>query len=146
MPALKYLAALWIALLFYAVSSLLIGAMGLFAYEQLNVEKEKLFDNLHRLQILNEEFTGIQNALVNDNDTIYLHARELGYGDSGEHFIRIVGLPGKNKNRVSAGELLIPAAPEYVDDKTLRIISIAIALSMILCIGIVDLLRLVKNS
>ncbi|MDR1149621.1 MAG: septum formation initiator family protein [Spirochaetaceae bacterium] len=146
MPVLKYLAALWIALLFYAVSSLLIGAMGLFAYEQLNVEKEKLFDNLHRLQILNEEFTGIQNALVNDNDTIYLHARELGYGDSGEHFIRIVGLPGKNKNRVSAGELLIPAAPEYVDDKTLRIISIAIALSITLCIGIVDLLRLVKNS
>jgi hypothetical protein len=146
MPALKYLAALWIAVLFYAVSSLLIGAMGLFAYEQLNIENEKLFDNLHRLQILNEEFTGIQNALVNDNDTIYLHARELGYGDSGDHFIRIVGLPGKNKNRVSAGELLIPAVPEYVDDKTLRIISIAIALSMTLCIGIVDLLRLVKNS
>jgi hypothetical protein len=145
MPALKYIVTLWIALLFYAVSSLIIGGMGIFAYGQLNVEKEKLLDNMRHLQILNEEFTGIRNALANDNDTIYLHARELGYGDSNERFIRIAGLAGKNKNRVSAGELLIPSAPEYVNDKTLRIISIAIALSMTLCLGIVDLLRLVKN-
>ncbi|MDR2660370.1 MAG: septum formation initiator family protein [Spirochaetaceae bacterium] len=145
MPSLKYLAVLWIALMFYALSSLLVGAMGLFAYKQLNEEKEKQIANLHRLQILNEEFTGIKNSLVNDNDTIYLHARELGYGDGGERFIRIAGLNGKQKNRVSAGELFLPVEPEYVSDKTLRIISIAIALSMTLCIGIVDLLRFVKN-
>ncbi|MDR0410313.1 MAG: septum formation initiator family protein [Spirochaetaceae bacterium] len=146
MPALKYLTVLWIALLFYALSSLLVGAMGLLAYNQLNAEKEKQSANLRRLQALNEEFTGIRNALVNDKDTIYLRARELGYGDNDERFIRIAGLNGKQSDRVSAGDLSVPAVPEYIEDKTLRIISIAIAVSMSLCLGVVDLLRMVKNS
>ncbi|MDR2803374.1 MAG: septum formation initiator family protein [Treponema sp.] len=146
MSAVKYLAALWAALIFYAVSSMFSGAMGFFAYNQLNAEKEKQLSNLHHLQTINEEFTGVRDALIYDKDTIYLRARELGYGDSGERFIRIAGLNGKQKNRVSAGELFIPVDPEYVDDRTLRIASIVIALSLIICMGIVDLMHLVKKS
>jgi cell division protein FtsB len=145
MPVLKYLASLWTALMFYAISSLFAGASGFSAYDQLNAQKEKLLANLRRIEAVNEEIMGMKEALTYDNDTIYLYARELGYGGGDERFIRIAGLNGKQKNRLSAGEIFLPAAPEYINDKTLRIIAITIALSMILCFGIVDLLRSVKN-
>jgi cell division protein FtsB len=145
MPVLKYLVSLWTALMFYALSSLFTGASGFSAYDQLEGQKEKQLANVRRIEAINEEITGVKEALIYDSDTIYLYARELGYGSGNERFIRIAGLNGKQKTRLSAGEIVLPAAPDYVNDKTLRIISIAIALSMSLCFGIVDLLRFVKN-
>ncbi|MDR2097637.1 MAG: septum formation initiator family protein [Spirochaetaceae bacterium] len=145
MPVLKYLASLWIAIMFYAVSSLFAGASGFSAYDQLNIQKEKQLANLRRLEAINEEIAGIKEALTYDGDTIYLYAREHGYGGINERFIRIAGLNGKQKSRLSAGEIFLPALPEYVSDKTLRIVSISIALSMILCFGVVDILRFAKN-
>jgi cell division protein FtsB len=146
MPVLKYFAAVWIAFMFYTASSILVGAVGVSAYNQLAAEKEKLLSNMRRLQSLNEEFAGIKEALRYDADTISVYARELGYGEAGERFIRIAGLNVKQNSRLSAGENFIPAPPEYVSDKTLRIISIVIAFSIIICLGIVDILRFVKES
>jgi hypothetical protein len=145
MPVLKYFISLWTALIFYALASLFAGASGFSAYDQLKSQKERQLTNIRRIEAINEEITGVKDALIYDSDTIYLYARELGYGGGNERFIRIAGLNGKQKTRLSAGEIVLPAAPEYVSDKTLRIISITIALSMSLCFGIVDLLRSVKN-
>jgi cell division protein FtsB len=145
MPVFKYLASLWTALMVYALLSLFAGASGFSAYDQLNVQKEKQLANLRRIEAINEEIMGIKEALTYDSDTIYLYARELGYGSGDERFIRIAGLNGKQKNRLSAGEIVLPADPEYASDKTLRVISITIALALALCLGIVDLLRSVKN-
>jgi cell division protein FtsB len=146
MPVLKYLTALWIAVLFYAVSSLLAGASGFSAYSQLSAEKEKLLANIRRLQTINKEFTETKEALLYDSDTISVYARELGYGGAGERFIRIAGLNRKEYGIMSAGEYFLPAEPVYVEDKILRIISLAIALFMILCLGIVDILRHIKDT
>jgi cell division protein FtsB len=146
MPALKYITALWIAVLFYAVSSLLAGASGFSAYSQLSAEKEKLLTNIRRLQTINEEFTETKEALRYDADTISVYARELGYGGAGERFIRIAGLNRKTDDRMNAGEYFLPAEPLYVKDRTLRVISLAIALSMTVCLGIVDILRHVKEA
>ncbi|MDR2343798.1 MAG: septum formation initiator family protein [Spirochaetaceae bacterium] len=146
MQILKYLAALWIALIFYAVSSLFAGAAGFSAYGQLNSEKEKQLANLRRLQAINQDIRGKTEALIHDEDTISVYARELGYGNGKEHFIRIAGLDGKQKNRISAGELLLPGVPGGVDDKSLRIASIAIALAIILSFAVVDILHPVKKA
>lgn len=146
MPALKYLAALWIALLFYAVSSIMAGAAGFSAYNQLGAEKEKLLVNIRHLQDINSEFAETKDALLHDTDTVSVYARELGYGDTDEYFIRIAGLNGKPNGRMYSGDYYFPSAPLYVNDKTLRIISLAIALSMIICLGIVDVLRFVKEA
>jgi cell division protein FtsB len=146
MPALKYLTALWIAVLFYAVSSLLTGAAGFSAYGQLSAEKEKLLANIRQLQTINEEFLETKEALLYDADTISTRARELGYGGADERFIRIAGLSRKTDGRMSAGEYFLPAEPLYVKDRTLRVISLAIAFSMMVCLGIVDVLRYVKEA
>jgi cell division protein FtsB len=146
MPALKYIIALWMAALFYAVSSLLAGVAGFSAYSQLSAEKEKLLANIRRLQIINEEFTETKEALLYDAETLSVYARELGYGGAGERFIRIAGLNRKTDGRMSAGEYFLPAEPLYVKDRALRIISLAIALFMTVCLGIVDILRHVKEA
>jgi cell division protein FtsB len=146
MQMLKYLAALWFAVMFYAVSSLFTGAAGFSAYDQLTAEKEKQLANLRRLQAINEDIRGNKEALIHDNDTISIYARELGYGNGTERFIRIAGLKGKQKTKISAGELLLPILPDYIDDKTLRIVSVAIALAIILSFAIVDILRSLKKA
>lgn len=142
---LKYLAALWIAVIFYAVSSLFAGAAGFFAYKQLDAEKDKQLANLRQLQSINEEIRGRKEALLYDNDTISIYARELGYGSGKERFIRIAGLDVKQKARIYAGEAFLPDLPDYIDDKTLRIISAAIAAAIILSFAVVDILHSMKK-
>ena len=89
MRILKYLAAVWFAVIFYAVSSLFAGAAGFSTYSQLNAEKEKQIANLRKLQAINQDIRGRKEALIYDDDTISIYARELGYGGGGERFIRI---------------------------------------------------------
>ena len=146
MQILKYLAAVWFAIMFYAASSLFSGATGFSPYDQLNAEKEKQAANLRRLQTINEDIRGRKEALIYDNDTISVYARELGYGSGKERFIRIAGLNGKQKNRISAGEVFLPVPPDYVDDKTLRIVSAAIAFAIILSFAVVDMLHSIKKA
>ncbi|MDR2444551.1 MAG: septum formation initiator family protein [Spirochaetaceae bacterium] len=145
MQILKYFAALWFALMFYAASSLFTGAAGFSAYNQLNTEKEKQLANLRRLQAANEDIRGKKEALIYDNDTISVYARELGYGSGKERFIRIAGLNGKQQNRISAGELFLPVMPDYIDDKTLRIVSLAIAFAITFSFAIVDIVQSIKK-
>jgi cell division protein FtsB len=142
----KYFFAVWIALVFYAVSSFFAGSAGLSAYNQLNSEKSKQIANLNKLHTINEELMGMKEALSYDNDTISVYARELGYGENDEHFIRIVGLNGNPKIPMSPGETFIPATPRSVKDKTLRIISVCIAFSLMLCVGVVDILQFVREA
>jgi cell division protein FtsB len=143
---LKYFTSIWIALLFYAVTSFLFGAVGIFTYKQLNDEREIQIANLKKIQEINEKLTGRRDALAYDADTITVFARELGFGNTNEHFMRIVGLKDISKQQSETGNIIRLKEIEYVDDKTIRIISIAIAISLLICIGIVDLLQFVKNT
>jgi cell division protein FtsB len=145
-PILKYLIAIWVAIVFYALASFTVGAFGMNAYSQLNEQREKQMENVAKLQALNEELSGIKEALRYDNDTIAVYARDLGFGTQDERFIRIVGLDNKHKEALYAGEVVNTESPGYVDDKTLRIISVIIALSLMLCIAVVDILQFVKNA
>jgi cell division protein FtsB len=146
MRALKYLVSLWVAVIFYAAASTMVGAVGINAYASLDEEREKQEINLAALQSLNEELLGIEEALRYDEDTIAVYARDLGFGASEERFIRIVGFNEKHKQALDPGEALRAVDPTYVDDKTLRVIAAAIAVCLLLCIAVVDILQFVKNS
>ncbi|GMO29033.1 MAG: hypothetical protein Ta2F_04440 [Termitinemataceae bacterium] len=146
MRVLKYFSAIWVALLFYSVSSILVGAMGLDAYKQLNEQRIKQIENLTKLKSTNEELLGLREALNYDYDTIAVYARALGFGTSDERFIKIVGVDEKQTKIPDAGEIVNTTALKYVEDKTLRIISIVIALSMAGCIAIVDVLQFIRNA
>ncbi|MDR2865421.1 MAG: septum formation initiator family protein [Spirochaetaceae bacterium] len=146
MTFLRYFAALWIAILFYAFSSFFVGGVGISAYDQLNSEREKQLANLEKLQDIHSELLGQKEALENDLDTIAVHARELGYGTGDERFIKIVGRQDLLKQHIEPGDMYIPAEPQSVPNRTLLIISIIIFVCMLLSIVVVDILRYIKNT
>ncbi|GHT51129.1 hypothetical protein FACS1894102_7000 [Spirochaetia bacterium] len=145
MRIIKFFTPIWLAVLFYAFSSIVVGAMGLNAYKQLSGEHEKQLANLQNLKNKTEELQGIQEALRYDDDTIAVYARDQGLAKSDERIIRIVGLDGKHKEKLDSGEVINIAELDTVDDKTLRIISVVIAIFMYVCVGIVSLINMLSR-
>jgi cell division protein FtsB len=141
MSAFKYLIALWTAVAVYGVSSVLTGAMGLSAYEQLLADRDRQWVNMKNLQLINEELEDTKNSLLYDQDTIAVYARELGYGKRDERFIRIVGLGGIQNPHTSPGQILRAGTPDSVSDRTLKIIALCTGAAVFALLLIFDMLR-----
>ena len=99
----KYLLVPWFSLAIYTGLSIYTGSAGIVPYRELLDEREKIMDNLDKLQVINQELEGTMDALLYDPDAIRLRARELGYGESSERFVRIVGLPGGRHSELRPG-------------------------------------------
>jgi len=101
----KYLLIPWFTLGLYTVLSVYNGATGIINYKELQLEREKILENLYQLHEINQELRGNMDALLHDPETIKVRARELGYGERGEHFVRIVGLPGGRPRELRPGTI-----------------------------------------
>ncbi|GHU83214.1 hypothetical protein FACS189468_8180 [Spirochaetia bacterium] len=139
MRALKYLLVPWIAIAIYSVSSVITGAVGDLAYDELLGERKRLEENMADLQLINQELEGAMDALLYDSNTIAVYAKELGYGAEDERFIRIVGLSSTQRHQATAGTIRVAARPEFTPDKTLRIIAFSVGLGLFICFIIFDL-------
>jgi cell division protein FtsB len=122
--ALKYLISLWVIILVYSALSFFSGAVGLSAYDQLKTEVGRQEANIRALQRINREFEGEKAALIHDPETVRVRARELGYGNREERFVRIVGLSRTMRQRHDAGQVAGIRAPEFLSDATIRLISL----------------------
>jgi cell division protein FtsB len=143
MKALKYLVALWVIIFVYSLLSFFSGAAGLSAYHQLETEENRQERNIRALEQVNGELTGERAALRNDPETIRVRARELGYGNREEQFIRIVGLSRTMRQRHEAGQVVGVRPPEFLSDSTIRLISLlagGITLAFILICGALKML------
>jgi cell division protein FtsB len=141
MRAFKYLAAFWAAAAVYSITSILAGTMGISAYNQLELERDKQRANLEKLQTINRQLEGDMDALRYDSDTIAVYARDLGYGLANERFVRIVGLGGIKKQRTIPGRLVSPEYPKTFSNKTLRIGSLCAGFAVLLLLGAVEFLK-----
>ncbi|MDR2742635.1 MAG: septum formation initiator family protein [Treponema sp.] len=140
MKAIKYLIPIWISIVVYSFLSLFSGAAGFSAYNQLLRERDKQKRNMEVLQELNRKLKGDADALIYDSDIIAAYARELGYGKSGEHFVRIVGLPGWRKQNNDPGRIVNAVKPEFLAEPDIRFISLTCGLSILGCMLAFDLL------
>ncbi|MDR0539508.1 MAG: septum formation initiator family protein [Spirochaetaceae bacterium] len=146
MRTLKYLFPVWLGIAFYCVAAIVTGPSGISAYKQLEAEKQKQIENIYTLNVTRERLEGLKSALIYDEDTISVYARDLGYGTADERFVRIVGLlSGQTAPDLTAGEVYIYDTPIYKDDKTLRIIALIIAAFSFFIILLVDVLLFIKN-
>jgi hypothetical protein len=69
---------------------------------------------------------------MNDQDTVSVYARQLGYGRvEDEKFIRIKGLSVAVSSEMPVGHVLYAAAPDFVPDKTIKIISLCFGLTVL---------------
>jgi cell division protein FtsB len=145
MGILKYYIALWVAVIVYSLSSVFVGAAGITAYNQLTAERDKQRTNVTALQNLNRELEGTLEALKYDSDTIQVYARELGYGTPRERFVRIAGLPGVKKQRITAGQVTVPQPPGFIPNQTLRIYSLCAGLGAFVLLYLYESYRHLTN-
>jgi len=123
----KYLLVPWFSLVIYTVLSVYNGAAGFVSYRELLGERQKILENLDKLNIINQELEGTMDALLYDPETIRVKARELGYGDFDERFIRIVGLPGNRPKELKPGMIRTAVQPPP-SGKAYRLISLCMGL------------------
>jgi hypothetical protein len=117
----KYLAGIWAAIAVYTLFSFLGGPNGLSAYNVLLEERGRQFDNIRELGLLNEDLERTKNNLLYDYDTVLVHARQMGYGQENERFVRIVGL-GNNVNApISAGNVYFFQNPDFMSKRNINI-------------------------
>jgi cell division protein FtsB len=145
MKLVKYLSALWIGVLVYALSSFAWGAVGLSAYRQLELEREKEEANIESLRIINTDLENIKNAFLYDKDTISVYAREQGFARPDERFVRIVGAGNTSKLPLFPGQITVPIPPEYTADKAIKIFSFFTAITVLICIAAYDFLKYIKD-
>jgi len=124
----KYLLIPWVTLAMYTVLSVYSGPVGILSYRALLKEREKILENLEKLQFENEKLEGTMYALRSDSETIRIRARELGYGEPGERFVRIVGLPGGRPSVLRPGMIRGAIRPPDVSGKAHRIITLCTGL------------------
>ena len=145
MKAGKYLFALWAGVLIYALLSGIFGARGLSAYHQLQSEEKRQETNIENLKLINRELENTMNSLLYDRDTLTVFAREQGYASRQERFIRIIGLGGNQKTRTSAGELVVAVEPQYIPDRSLRIIAFCTGITIFICMAFFDFLKSLRE-
>jgi cell division protein FtsB len=141
MRASKYLLVLWTAVAVYTLMSLCAGSKGLSAYGELLAESEKQKQNIEQLGLINEELENTKNALFYDRDTIAIYARELGFGEKDEKFVRIVGFTGNRKPHASPGDVVIAAKPVFMQDRIIRLISIFAGFAVFVAFLVSDILE-----
>ena len=125
----KYLLIPWFSLAIYTALSVYNGPTGIVPYGDLLGERQKIMENLEKLNTINRELEGTMDALLYDPEAIRIRARELGYGETNERFVRIVGLPGNKPNEMKPGMIRTFVQPLYTG-KSYRLI--ALCLGMIL--------------
>jgi cell division protein FtsB len=146
MRAVKYLLALWVSVAVYDGMSVLAGAQGISAYDELLEEREKQETNLENLRRINAELENRRNALLYDHDTIHVYARDLGFGEEGEKFVRIVGLGQAGKTPPHPGDVLFAGKSRSMDNKTIRLISLFAALAVLIAFLVQDALDMNLNA
>ncbi|GHU74067.1 hypothetical protein FACS189450_14600 [Spirochaetia bacterium] len=142
----KYLIALWTAVAVYAMVSFFAGAAGLSAYEDLKTEQERQQANMETLALINEDLENSKNALLYDRDTIMVYAREMGFGDKDEKFVRIVGLGGGRRQYTAPGQIVTAIKPAYIPDRLISIIAICAGLAVFIALLVSDLLNFRYNE
>ena len=146
MRTVKYLFALWAGVMIYALLSLFFGARGLSAYRQLQSEQARQEENIEKVKHINRELEESVNSLLYDKETLAVLAREQGFASRQERFIRIVGLGGIKKTGFFAGELVVAADPQYIPDRTLRIIAFCSGFTVLVSMLFFDILKTLKEK
>ena len=120
----KYLIGIWLAVAVYTLFSFMAGPRGMSAYNYLLSEREQQWENIRNLGIINEELERTRNNLLYDHDTLLVHARQMGYGQDDERFIRIVGLSNTKSTPSAVGNVYSAQHPEHLSDRIIKIIAL----------------------
>ncbi|MDR0670244.1 MAG: septum formation initiator family protein [Treponema sp.] len=142
MRVVKYGAVFWVLALVYTTVSLLGGAKGIPAYNGLLEERARQKTNIEDLKRINLELESTRNALLYDRDTIRVYARDLGLGEEGEKFVRIVGLGQNREVPLFPGAVITAGERRSMDNQSICLIAVFAALAVFIAFLVQDVLDL----
>jgi len=98
-------------------------------------------ENINELGIINEDLEKTRNSLLYDGDTLMVYARQMGYGQEDERFIRIVGLGNIKSTPAETGRVYTAHNPEYISDKSLKIAALCAGLLVFAFVLMLELIE-----
>jgi hypothetical protein len=113
--------------------------------KHLQSEQMRLSANNDSLKSANRDFLLTKDALLYDNDTLSVYARQLGYSRGNEEFIRIMGLGIAARSDLPTGQVFYSVAPSHVSDNMIKIISLLFGLAILVFFLINDF-YIIKNK
>lgn len=116
MKRFKIVLPIFVGTLVYSALSFCIGPRGLWAMDQLALEKQKVAANLENLYLMNEDLDSRFQNLSADADTISVYAHELGYVANGERLIKLAGFTGGIDRNFESGAAIPVKAPEFLPE------------------------------
>jgi len=132
MRLLRYTLVPWTALLVYSFLSFFLGQNGLHAGRHLEAEYLRLLENRNALEATNRNFLRTKESLLNDDDALSVYARQLGFGNPGEEFIRVMGLSVAANVDLPSSQVLYATAPHFIPNTTIRIIALIFGAAVLL--------------
>jgi cell division protein FtsB len=137
----KYLFGIWTAAAVYAFFSFFSGPRGLPAYNHLLSEREQQWNNIRELGNINEELEKTKNNLLYDYDTLLVHARQLGYGEEDERYIRIVGLGSVKNTPAMTGKVYFTHETGFLSERTIKFTAFFAGLAVFSFLFVLELIE-----
>lgn len=107
------------------------------------MEREKQIANLKELEIINEELEKEKTNLIFDQDTLMVHARQIGYAQENERFIRIVGLENLKTKPIMTGKVYFAGESHSISEKKIKIAAICAGLLVFSFLFMLDLIEFI---
>ena len=125
-------------ILVYSFFSFFLGQNGIYMRKNLQSEQARLAENNEVLKTTHKNYLATRDSLLNDADAISVYARQLGYSNGNEEFIRIMGLGIASKTELPAGQVFYAVTPQYVSDSTIKVVSLVLGLLLLMVFIIND--------
>lgn len=125
--SIRLAASAYIGLAVYCLISLIMGPMGVLAYEDLDARVRGMRENLTLLEALNSEARARKDSAHSDPEALALEARSLGYVGPDQVVVRL-GFPEASSAARDLGTLVPFTQPGGMRDEQVKAISLAAAL------------------
>jgi len=121
----------WTVLFVYSFFSFIFGQYGLYARKHLESEHVRLLENQIKLENDNRDILNAKNNLMHDPDALSVYTRQLGYGETDEKFIRILGLNVAVNTTIPAKQVFYAVDRDYIHDSIIKVISACFGLAVL---------------
>lgn len=135
----KFLLSIFIGIFAYVIISIFAGPDGIWAYKQLNNQKNILSTNVEKIQKINDTLTLDYKALEDDVGFISSRARSLGFIYEGEKLVKIQGISDNEMSVYDTGSFVVLEDISYVSEKLCKILGVLCFGLSFSILGLIDL-------
>lgn len=137
----KYLLTLFLGTFCYVMLSVTVGQNSIRSISQMEEQKRLVSRRTTEIQNINSELTLELNALQNDKAVIASYAHKLDYVRDDEKLVKINGLKPAQTALYDTGKVLRHEEPEFLGEKSCKIISVFLAALCFIIFVLYDLSR-----